>query len=113
MSMQDTVAHTMIEITGKGKMHAFCMQREKILLDEPVVCRRDSLPLLRSCKVRFVGLDSNQHSMHDASVGNIAEWVRLSRASSNYSTMHADCLQLKSDGYGQPLPTTRHDSMSR
>ena len=55
----------MIEITGKGKMHAFCMQREKILLDEPVVCRRDSLPLLRSCKVRFVGLvrfESAQHA---------------------------------------------------
>lgn len=104
----------MIEITGKGEMHyIYIYVGVKILLDEPVVCRRDSLPLLRSCKVRFVGLDSSQHSMHDASVGNMAGWVRLSRASSNYFTMHADCLQLKSDGYGQPLATTRHDCMSR
>jgi hypothetical protein len=94
-------------------MHFIC-RGEKILLDEPVVCRRDSLPLLRSCKVRFVGLDSSQHTAC-TSIGNMAEWVRLSRASSNYSTMlHADCLQqMKSDGYGQPLPTTRHDCMSR
>jgi hypothetical protein len=53
--LEDEKADQVLELkTGKEKMHSF-MQKicRKILLDEPVVRRWNSLPLLWSCKVRL------------------------------------------------------------
>jgi hypothetical protein len=87
--LEDEKAGQVVELkTGKGKMASF-MQKfgRKILLDEPVVRRWNSLPLLWSCKVRlaetWISISMRIRKNMDENA-----WVSLSKLA---STIHVRC----------------------
>jgi hypothetical protein len=88
--LEDEKAGQVVELkTGKGKMASF-MQKfgRKILLDEPVVRRWNSLPLLWSCKVRlaetWISISMRIRKNMDENA-----WVSLSKLA---STIHVQLL---------------------